>query len=127
MKPVVAFGDESSLAAEASECAAEQNQFWPYFHALMRLELSSSIEDFTVEKAKELAQELGLNMTLFNESLDSGKYEDTVSQEDAEARSRGFEFIPAFFVNGVQIDSEAAGSFEEFSRILDAELERRGE
>ena len=127
MKPVVAFGDESSLAAEASECAAEQNQFWPYFHALMRLELSSSIEDFTVEKAKELAQELGLNMTLFNESLDSGKYEDTVSQEDAEARSRGFEFIPAFYINNVQAGEIVEGSFEEFSKVLDAELERLGE
>ena len=124
IKPVVAFGDESRLAAEASECAAEQNQFWPYYHALMRLGLSSSIEDFTVEKAKELAQQLGLNMTFFNESLDSGKYKDKVLQDDTEARNVGFEYIPAFFVNGVQADMIVEESFEEFSRILDAELER---
>jgi len=127
IKPVVAFGDESALAAEASHCAAEQDQFWPYYHALMRLELSSSIEDFTIEKAKELAQQIGLNTTMFNESLDSGKYRDKVSQEDAEARGRGFEFIPAFFVNGVQAGEVVEGSFEEFSKVLDAELERLGQ
>ena len=125
--PVVAFGDESRLAAEASECAAEQNQFWPYYHALMRLELSSSTEDFTAEKAKELAQQSGLNVTLFNESLDSGKYKDKVLQDDTEARSLGFEFIPAFFVNGVQAGEIVEGSFGEFSKVLDEELERLGE
>lgn len=127
IKPVVAYGDESRLAAEASECAAEQNQFWPYYHALMRLGLSSSAEDFTIEKAKELAQQLGLNMTLFNESLDSSKYKDKVLQGDAEARSLGFNSIPTFFINGVQADSIVNSSFEEFSKVLDKELERVGE
>ncbi|HEY96352.1 MAG TPA: DsbA family protein [Dehalococcoidia bacterium] len=127
VKPVVAFGDESRLAAEASECASEQNQFWPYYHALMRLGLSSSTEDFTVETAQELAQQLGLNMTLFNESLTSGKFKDKVLQDDAEARGRGFKAIPAFYVNGVLADEIVEGSFEEFSKILDAELERLGE
>jgi len=126
-KHLVGFGEESRLAAEASECAAEQNQFWPYYHALMRLQLSSSTEDFGIEKAKELAQQLGLNMILFNESLDSGKYKDTVSQNDTEARSRGFKVIPAFFVNGVQADEIVEGSFKEFSKVLDAELERMNE
>lgn len=124
IKPVIAFGDESRLAAEVSECAAEQNQFWPYYYALMRLKLSSSIEDFTIEKAQELAQQLGLDMILFNESLSSGKYKDKVLQGDAEARNRGFEYIPAFFVNGVQADVIVEGSIEEFSKVLEAELER---
>ena len=124
VKPVVAFGDESRLAAEASECAAEQNQFWPYYHALMRLELSSSTGDFTIETAQGLAQQLGLNMTLFNESLTSGKFKEKVLQDDAEARGRGFKVIPAFYVNGVLADEIVEGSFEEFSKILDAELER---
>ncbi|UCC16400.1 MAG: thioredoxin domain-containing protein [Dehalococcoidales bacterium] len=126
-KHLIGFGDESRLAAEASESAAEQNQFWPYYHALMRLELSSSTEDFTAEKAQDLAQQLGLNMSLFNESLATGKYRDKVSQEDAESRSLGFELIPAFFVNGVQADEIVEGSFEEFSKVLDAELKRLGE
>ena len=66
-------------------------------------------------------------MTLFNESLDSGKYRDKVLQDDAEARSRGFEFIPAFFVNGVLAETIVEDSFKEFSKVLDAELERLGQ
>jgi protein-disulfide isomerase len=127
IKPVIAYGNESRLAAEASECAAEQNQFWPYYHALMGLRLSSSAEDFTIEKAKELAQQLGLNMTLFNESLDSGQFKDKVIQGDTEARSLGFDSIPAFFINGIQADSIVNVSFKEFKMVLDAELDRLGE
>jgi len=126
-KHLIIFGDESVLAAEAAECAAEQNQFWPYYHALMGLKLSTRAKDFTTEKAQELAQQLGLDMTLFNESLASGKFKDKVTQEVSESISLGFELIPTFVVNGMQIDSEASESFEEFSRILDAELERLGE
>lgn len=126
VKPVVAYGDESRLAGEAAECAAEQDQFWPYYHALMRLGLSSSAADFTIENAQELARQIGLNMTRFNESLISGKYKDKVVQDDTEARSVGFNYIPAFFINGVQADSAVNVSFEEFSRVLDAALERPG-
>ena len=127
-KHLVAYGPESGLAAEAAESAVEQNQFWPYYNALMRLGLSSGTEgDFTTEKAQELAQQIGLNMTLFNESLTSRKFYDKVIQDDTEGRSLGFNSIPRFFINGVMADEGVAGSFEEFSKLLDAELERLGQ
>jgi protein-disulfide isomerase len=127
-KHLVAFGPESGVAAEASECAAEQNQFWPYYHALMRLRLSSTVEeDITSEKVQEIAQQIGLNMTLFNESLFSRKFYDKVQQENAEGRDLGFTSIPTFFINGVKADEKVAGSFDEFSKLLDAELERLGQ
>jgi protein-disulfide isomerase len=126
-KHLIIFGDESVLAAEAAECAAEQNQFWPYYHALMDLELSTRAKDFTTEKAQELAQKLGLDMTLFSESLTSGKFRDKVTQEVSESTSLGFQLIPTFVVNGVQTDPKVNTSFDEFSKVLDAELERLSE
>ena len=65
-------------------------------------------------------------MALFDASLSSGKYRDTVMQSDAEGRSLGVESIPAFFVNGVKADDKVAGSYDEFAKVIDAELARLG-
>ncbi len=125
-KHLIAFGDESELAAEASECAAEQNQFWPFHDALMQLQLSNSVNDLPLEKVQALAQQLGLNMTQFNASLTSGKFKAKVAQDDAEGRGLGIAGIPAFFVDGVKAPDSVSTSFDEFQKVLDAELARLG-
>jgi protein-disulfide isomerase len=126
-KHIVAYGPESLLAAEASECAAEQNQFWPYHYALMELRLSSQSDDLSIEKLQSLAQQLGLDMIAFNTSLESGKYQEKVLRDDAEGRGLGLTSVPAFFINGVKADDSVAGSFEAFQKVLDEELIRLGQ
>jgi protein-disulfide isomerase len=123
-KHIVAYGPESLLAAEAAECAAEQNQFWPYHDLLMQLRASSTAEDLPIEKLQSLAQQIGLDMATFNASLESGKYEAKVMRDDAEGRALGLTSIPAFFINGVKADDSVAGSFEAFQKILDNILTR---
>jgi protein-disulfide isomerase len=126
-KYVVAFGSESQLAAEAAECAADQNQFWPFYNNLMRLQFSPDDEDITVEKLQEVARQIGLDMAVFDESLSSGKFRDKVIQSDAEGRALAINGIPAFIVNGTLADEKVADSFGEFQKVLDAELARLGQ
>jgi protein-disulfide isomerase len=123
---IVAYGPESLLAAEAAECAAEQNRFWPYHDLLMQLRASSTADDLPIEKLQSLAQQIGLDMATFNASLESGKYEAKVMRDDAEGRALGLTNIPAFFINGVKADDSVAGSFEAFQKILDDILTRSG-
>ena len=123
---IVAYGDESELAAEASECAAEQNQFWPYHDLLMQLRLSSTSADLTPEKAVDLARQLGLNVDTFGASLTSGRFRVKVAQEDTEARALGITNIPKFYFNGVVADDSIGKSFAAFQEIIDAELARLG-
>ena len=125
-KHLISFGEESQLAAEASEAAAEQNQFWPFHDALMRLQLSNAASDLSLEKLRAIAQQLGLNMTQFDAGLTSGKFKAKVASDDAEGRATGITGIPAFFVNGIKAPDGVSTSFEEFQKVLDAELARLG-
>jgi len=123
-KHLIAYDDESLMAAEASECAAEQNKFWPYFDLLMQVHASSGVEDLPLSKLQSLAQQIGLDMTQFNASLESGKFRDKVMQDDAEGRATGITGIPAFFVNGVKMDDSQISSFEGFQGVIDRALVR---
>lgn len=123
---IIAYGDESELAAEASECAAEQNQFWPYHDLLMQLRLSPTNEDLSIEKLVDLAKQLGLNIDTFTASLTSGKFKARVAQEDSDGRSLGFTGIPKFYFNGVAAEDSIGNSFENFQKVIDAELARLG-
>jgi protein-disulfide isomerase len=99
-KNAIVYGDESLLAAQAAEAAAEQNKFWPYHDLLMQGKFSSKAEDITLAKLQTLAQIAGLNMDQFNSALSSGKFKDKVMQDDAEGRALGVKGTPTFFVNG---------------------------
>ena len=123
---LIAYGDESGLAAEAAECAAEQNLFWPYHDLLMQLRLSNTTPDLTIEKLLELAQQLGLNMDTFSTSLTSHRFLAKIRQEDANGRELGFDALPTFFINGVKADDSIGKSFEEFQKVIDKELARLG-
>jgi protein-disulfide isomerase len=96
--------DESLKADEAAACAAEQGQFWPYYYLLMQQKTSPDKPDLPVEKLQALAQQLGLDMEKFNNSLLSGKFEAYIRQNDKEGRDLGMTGTPTFFINGQKLD-----------------------
>ncbi len=121
-KHIIAYGEESQLAAEASEAAAEQGKFWPYYDLLMQARASTKTDDLPISKLQSLAQQVGLDMETFNASLQSHKYREKVLQEDAEGRALGVTAVPTFFINGIKKDG--ASSFEELQVIIDDILEK---
>jgi protein-disulfide isomerase len=102
-KHFIVFGEESMRAAIASECAAEQGQFWPYHDALVQAQASPSVDDLTADKLKGFAQELGLNTVAFNACLDSERYKDKVMQDIEDGKQAGVGATPVFFINGVEV------------------------
>jgi protein-disulfide isomerase len=125
-KHLIGYGDESRLAAEAAECAAEQNLFWPYYEALMQSSFSSTKEDITVEKLYEIAEFVGLYVAQFDQSLASGKYKAKVSQDDVEGRSFGYNTIPMLFINGEKLEDKYIAGLEEFQKYMDEKLAEAG-
>ncbi len=119
-KHFIVFGDESMLAAQASECAAEQGKFWPYHDLLMQIRASPNVEDLTLAKLQSVAQQVGLNMETFNKSLESGKFKAKVTEDDAEGKAAGVTGTPTFFVNGIK--AVGAPPLEEFQRVIEALL-----
>jgi protein-disulfide isomerase len=97
------IGPESQWAAAAAESAAEQGKFWEYHDALFSAQDGENRGAFAKDRLKQIAVELGLDMTAFNAAFDSGKYESVIDAEHAEGRDLGVEGTPTFFVNGSRV------------------------
>jgi len=107
-------------AAEASECAADQDAFWAYHDALFDNQAGENRGAFNQDKLKEIAAELDLDTGEFNECLDSGKYTDLVQQAVSTARSLGVTSTPAFVINGRAVIG--AQPFAAFEEVIEQEL-----
>jgi protein-disulfide isomerase len=98
------LGDESVRAAEAAEAAAAQGKFWEYHDALYTYQGAENSGAFSDDRLTQLAQLVGLDLTQFEASLDSGEYEGVVEDELAEGQMLGVMSTPTFFVNGAQVE-----------------------
>ncbi len=113
------LGTESSRSAEASECAAEQDQFWAY-HDLVFTDQAATHGSLNQEKLVALAEQIGLNTEAFSDCLSSGKYSLQISREAQAVQSLGVRGTPGFLVNGLFISG--AQPFEVFQEIIEEQL-----
>jgi protein-disulfide isomerase len=115
------LGDESTWAAEASECAAEQDAFWEYHDKLYASQSGENEGAFNKENLKKFAAELNLDTEAFNECLDSGKFTEEIQNMYSLAQSIGVSSTPAFLINGQPV--LGAQPFENFQQVIEAELQ----
>jgi protein-disulfide isomerase len=103
----------SPKAAEAGQCAAEQDAFWTYHDYIYE---QTILESLDVAELKAYAALVGLNTLQFNGCLDSGKYADYVARDRRAAQAAGAAGTPSFYINGepVSFSYEAmAGTIRE--------------
>ena len=104
-------------AALASMAAHGQGKFWEYhdkvFANQQRLQRPLLIQ---------YAKDVGLDAKQFEISLAAPQAKSVVDADVAEAKSLGLTGTPAFFVNGRYLSG--AKPFEEFARVINAELRR---
>lgn len=93
--PLDALHPQARPAAEASECAAEQNKFWEFADALFENQSSLSQDIYS-----EIATDLGLNLPQFNQCLTDRKYKNKVEADYQEGIRLGVRGTPASFING---------------------------
>lgn len=98
-------GSESRRAAEASECANEQGQFWPYHDILFANWQGEGVGAFRDVRLKAFADRLGLDTAQFNACFDSGRYAQAVRDDTALGASQGVTGTPAIFVNGQRVNA----------------------
>lgn len=111
------LGQESVWAAEATECAADQQHFWALHDRLFELQVPKhNVGNFSKPKLQGIAASLGLNGSEFNRCLESGRYTAFVQQASARAQSRGVNRTPTLIVNGLAVTTPA--SFDELTSLL---------
>lgn len=99
------IGEESKKAAEAAECAADQNAFWPMHDVLYSHQGAENSGVYTVSNLKKYATEVagrvgGFDTGKFNTCLDSGSKRALVDTLTQQARQAGVSSTPTFTVNG---------------------------
>ena len=110
----LSFHPNAQKAAEAVECAGEQNKFWEMHDIIFK---ANTAKQMGVEKWKTSAKELGLDTSKFDSCLDTGKYASKVKSDMASGQAAGVRGTPAVFVNGEMVSG--AVPYEKFIETID--------
>jgi protein-disulfide isomerase len=81
-------------AAEAANCAGDQEKFWP-MHDRLFLNQNVLVEPAALIKN---AEALGLDMPKFNDCLETGKFAAEIKKRMAEAQKAGITGTPTFLL-----------------------------
>ena len=123
------LGADSERAAAASECAADQNLFWPYHDVLFGRQGGSGWA--SDDHLKDFAREVnGLDLDAFDACVDSGEKLQVVRDStDAAGQmivgAGGQPSTPTFFING-DLAVEGAQPIEVFRERIEAALAAGG-
>ncbi len=103
----------AARAAEASECAADQNRFWEYADAMFERQQELREEQFAV-----IARDLDLDGSRFGACLASGDKGARVSADAAAFHEGHLSGTPMTFINGERL--EGAVSAQVLQRAIEA-------
>ena len=122
------LGAESTAAANAAQCAEDQNKLWLYHDALYAAKMGDDTnggsEDdgfYTTTEFLKLAQQVGLNMPTFTSCVDNNTDANVVAQEKGAAAAAGVNSTPSFIINGQMITG--AQPYSVFQQALDSALQ----
>lgn len=119
------LGDASVAAAEAAYCAGDQNRFWDMQGIIFTNQDKAQL---TERRLIGFAEAIGLDMPAFNDCYNSGKYADTVEQDNIDGLAAGVQSTPTFIltyeVNGETKTRtlQGAQSFDVFQQEIEAAL-----
>jgi protein-disulfide isomerase len=113
--PLSSIHPIATSAAEAANCAGDQNKYWEFFD-----EVFSSTESLGAEAIQNHAKAIELDMDSFNQCLSSRKYQAEVEADFTYAANLGVQSTPTFFINGLAV--VGAQPYSVFSSLIDKEL-----
>lgn len=118
----LSFHPGAMPAAQATECARDQNKFWEMHDKIFSEQdkQGTGTIQFGVADVKKWAGEIGLNVNDFNSCLDSQKYADEVNNDFKDGQAAGVSGTPGFFINGRLV--VGAQPFSVFQSLIEEEL-----
>ena len=108
---------QSPLAAEAGQCAAEQDQFWVYHDYIYEVTPEGALSK---QDLKQYAADVDLDTTAFNQCIDSGRYTLYIQRERRAAQDAGARGTPTFLINGEQVNFSTDAMSAKIDSLLDS-------
>ena len=94
------YGPDSVSASEAAYAAGEQGKFWQFHDLLFQSQQTPNNGWASKQNMEMFARQLGLNMTQFDSSFTSGKYDSLVNSNHSLGVQAGISETPTFFLIG---------------------------
>lgn len=113
----LSFHPQAQPAANAAECAAEQDKFWEYADELFANQSSLGDDYF-----KQLAGKLGLNVANWESCYTGSKYDNKIVTQSQEGASAGVTGTPGSFIidkDGNAIPIKGALPYSSVSAAID--------
>lgn len=111
------LGQESTWAAVASECAADQGKFWDYHDLLFSRQAGENQGAFNKDKLLGFAKKLELDMAKFEPCLTNDQTLARVQADVQEGQRAGVTGTPTFFINGQKM--AGAQPYEQFRAVIE--------
>jgi len=115
-------GTESRDAAEASECANEQGQFWNYHDMVFANQQGEGRGAFAPRRLKAFAEAIGLDPQAFDACFDSNRYASAVSADNALAQQLGISSTPTVYINEYKVQNPL--DLSEYQRVIEAQVQQ---
>jgi protein-disulfide isomerase len=96
--PITSIHAQAFAAAEASECARAQGQFWAYHDRLFLRPAERSDDDLRLH-----AQAVGLDLDKFDTCMSDHTYRGLVERDMEDGRRLGVVGTPTWFINGERV------------------------
>ena len=110
----------SVRAAQASDCAAEQDRFWEYHDALFESWAGEQQPAFDDANLISLAGGVGLDTTQFGSCLSSGSDAEELQIDIRDAGILGVRAVPTLIINGRRV--EGLQSYDFYRSVIEEEL-----
>jgi len=108
-------------SAEASRCAGEQGQYWPYHDRLF----SGAPEDLAETGLKSIARQLKLDGDKFDKCLDSSAQAAAVDKDLNAGKNLGISGTPTMYINGYTVGG--AASYDTLRDLVQQQLDAGSE
>jgi protein-disulfide isomerase len=97
----IAYTNDSSNAANAAMCAADQGKFFEMHNTLFANQIEENSGQFSADRVKQMGALIGMaDKAKFDGCVDAGTHKDRLTTMAADADKRTVQSTPTFFVNG---------------------------
>ncbi len=127
----LSFHANAQKEAEAAECTRSQSNDATYFkfHDQIFTQTTAGGTGLALTQLPVIAKNLGLNVSQFQQCLDSGKFKDEVAKDMADGTAAGISGTPSWIIGTSSKDGQIEGQlimgaqpFSAFKSIIDEKL-----
>jgi protein-disulfide isomerase len=103
-------------AAEAADCAGNQNKYWEMHDVLL-----INQDNLDTSSLKEYAAQLSLNRAQFDLCLANHEFESEINNDFEDGKSYGVTGTPTFFINGYMMNG---GTIDQLRQAIESALQK---